>query len=74
MRVLFHTVKDVMVAHAHGVIKVEEAFLAYTEVVGPDGEITTVGELVGPQLARRELPSMDAAFRALPSGGSAKQK
>jgi len=70
MRALYWHLKHLMEQDAFGIIRVEESLLAAEEVQVPGTNTTlTVGEMVRPQLDGRQLPSLDAALRALPSPG-----
>ena len=66
MRALYWGLKTMLEQAAFGILKFEDVFLAYSEVALPDGSTTTVGEVLGPQLTRHELPDMGAPLRILP--------
>lgn len=67
MRALYWGLKAMLEQAEFGILTFEDVFLAYSEIAMPDGRSTTVGEVIRGQLDRYEVPSLDAAMRALPA-------
>ena len=68
MRALYWGLKGIIEQGVFGIIRLEEALLAFAEFALPDGSTVTVGETILPQLEKAEPPSLEAVLvRALPA-------
>ena len=68
MRALYWGLKGIIEQGVFGIIRLEEALLAFAEFTMPDGSTATVGETILPQLADAAPPSLEAVLiRALPA-------
>ena len=67
LRALRHYLKTMMEQAVFGILKMEDVFLAFSEIALPNGATTTVSELVQGQLASHQVPDLVAGLRALPA-------
>jgi len=67
MRALYWGLKAMLEQAEFGILAFQDVFLAFSEVALPDGRTATVGEIIQGQLARQQVPSLEAGLRALPA-------
>ena len=67
MRALLWSLKAMIEQDQFGLIRFEDAAVAWAELALPAGGTTTVGEVIHQQIERCAMPNLDAAMRALPA-------